>query len=490
MTPLTHRVQDELRTIVDKQLASLPLSSQEVQRLQELLREDEHMQYYLQSMELDAYLPDAVENADLAELISLPKQTTRFRWQLAIGIAAVACIMFVAGWITAFKPKAPTPLTVTPSPTKILPKKNAQITSMFGVRWGETSGYTHHPEKIVIESGLVELTYETGVSVIIEGPADYTITGINDGLLTYGKFVANVPKGAEGFTVKYPMGKVVDLGTEFGVDLTQNGELSIGVFKGKVELHTNGSDHVSLIEESHALNLSSSTPGRVSSIPFDRDSYIRTVPSREFSWFINSKKTIEKTFDVSHLIWKPGDYRIVMKWMSGYHAANLSNATLWLDGKMISSDLHNGTTGSVKYTQDNIYQFKISPNDFKKGNWELKVQIKPIGDDPSQKINTKGTLLFEEGLAFKATSQDFIGCWRYTHDGGTWERHINSNGSIDLYLDGVLKTGFTKSHWEVENGILKVWIPHKLEYETHLLRDAKTMIFINKNYRNAVKIEN
>lgn len=489
MTTLRHKESGELSSIIDKQLASLPLTAHEVERLQVLLKDPLHMRHYLESMELEASMPDAVENADLEELVSSPKKTARYRWPLAIGAAAAAFILFAAGRFSAPEQKPSIALEISPATTEISTHKHAQITGMFGVRWTETADNALHPEKIRIDSGLVELTYETGVSVVIEGPADYCITGSNDGVLAYGKFVANVPKGAEGFTVDYPMGKVVDLGTEFGVDLSQKGDLSVGVFKGKVELHTKGSDHVSLIEEDHALNHSPNSPDTISSIPFDRDSYVRSVPSREFSWSMDSKLMVEKSFDVSHLMWKPGGYRVVIKWMFGAYAAKLSHASLWLDDQLITEDLHRGVTGKIHLTQDNIYNLKVEPKDYEKGKWMLKVRFTPLLDDSGREMDTQGTLLFEEGLAFKATTEDFIGRWQYTHDGNNWERHIHPDKTIDLYKNGVLQSGFKKSQWLVENGIMKVEVPDIKEFETHLLRDAKTMIFINKNYRNAIKTE-
>ena len=49
-----------------------------------------------------------------------------------------------------------------------------------------------------------------------------------------GKLRANVPKVAQGFSIDTPKGKVVDLGTEFGLNVEEDGVTEIYVYVGKV----------------------------------------------------------------------------------------------------------------------------------------------------------------------------------------------------------------------------------------------------------------
>src|SRR6185503_11398906 len=55
-----------------------------------------------------------------------------------------------------------------------------------------------------------------------------------------GTLTAHVEKGAEGFTVDTPRTTVVDLGTDFGIDVTDHGSTDVVVFKGAVDLHSSG----------------------------------------------------------------------------------------------------------------------------------------------------------------------------------------------------------------------------------------------------------
>ncbi len=59
---------------------------------------------------------------------------------------------------------------------------------------------------------------------------------------TRGKLRATVPPQAVGFTIGSPNLDVVDLGTEFGLQVEAEGKTEVHVFKGKVELHNPGAD--------------------------------------------------------------------------------------------------------------------------------------------------------------------------------------------------------------------------------------------------------
>ncbi|MFC4992803.1 hypothetical protein [Rubritalea tangerina] len=475
----------QLQHLVDLILTDTPLSSQQTQQLDHLLQDPEARSHYLNLVELDSHLPSALEQADILDLLEEPKPPLSL-W-LPISAAAIAILTFILGFKIGQHPTPTLATTPPPSVDSHSPAPNASITSILGVRWAQPADSLHNIRKIVFESGLIELTHQSGVQVTIEGPASYQVTGPNAGKLDYGKCVANVPRGAEGYTVDYSMGKVVDLGTEFGMELTQNGELSVGVFKGLVELHPEGSQTVSTITQDHALRQHISNPTQIDSIPFERSKFIRHVPSREFSWHITSHTPVTKTFDISHLVWKPGDFRTVIKWMQGQDAIKITSASIWRDGVLISQDNHLATVGTLNRTSNNIYNFSIPEDQYQRGYWQLKIDFSPL-DKSNSSISTEGILLLEEGLAFNASKNDFIGTWRYDHNGSSWERTLHPDGSIELFENGRLKPGFKKSHWIVEDGVMKVWIPHRNAFEDHILRDPNTLIFVNEPYRNAHKV--
>ena len=91
-------------------------------------------------------------------------------------------------------------------------------------------------EPLKIDSGTIELELNTGTKLVVEGPADWSVDGRNSVSLRAGKLIARVPVNALGFTVQTPIAKIVDLGTEFGVETDDKGATEVQVFKGKVEL--------------------------------------------------------------------------------------------------------------------------------------------------------------------------------------------------------------------------------------------------------------
>lgn len=82
-------------------------------------------------------------------------------------------------------------------------------------------------------SGAAQITFETGVVSIIEGPAQLTLfeNGVE---LFRGRVSAVVPESGRLFTVLTPLKEVIDLGTEFGVSVDASGTSEVHVFSGEV----------------------------------------------------------------------------------------------------------------------------------------------------------------------------------------------------------------------------------------------------------------
>jgi ferric-dicitrate binding protein FerR (iron transport regulator) len=118
----------------------------------------------------------------------------------------------------------------------------AQLIGQSDANWssGEPGGHGNRPisrgEAMHIESGTVDLQLESGTTLSIAGPANWSIDGINRATLTRGGLVAIVPRPATGFTLETPTARIVDLGTEFGVRIADRGEAQVHVLKGEVDV--------------------------------------------------------------------------------------------------------------------------------------------------------------------------------------------------------------------------------------------------------------
>jgi len=84
---------------------------------------------------------------------------------------------------------------------------------------------------------MLEITYDTGFTVILQGPAKYEITSNHGGFLSTGRLTgrANAER-ARGFVVDMPGASVTDLGTEFGAEVRPDGTVETVVFSGSVRL--------------------------------------------------------------------------------------------------------------------------------------------------------------------------------------------------------------------------------------------------------------
>ncbi len=171
-----------------------------------------------------------------------------------------------------------------------------RITGLVDVTWADTQTATVHGANVPIgrnyelASGLLEITYDTGAKVILQGPVTYKVDSRDGGFLSVGKLTARLEKkGAEvrgqgtgkvaggqwpekvvggqwsvasetnpeipksqipnpssspdprpqspapTFAVRTPTATVTDLGTEFGVYVAANGLTQVHVLKGAVE---------------------------------------------------------------------------------------------------------------------------------------------------------------------------------------------------------------------------------------------------------------
>jgi len=92
-------------------------------------------------------------------------------------------------------------------------------------------------KRLDLLSGLVEITYDVGAKVILEGPAAYEIDSANGGFLRVGKLTATAAtKESRGFVIRTPTVSVADLGTEFGVEVADEHRTEVEVFVGAVRL--------------------------------------------------------------------------------------------------------------------------------------------------------------------------------------------------------------------------------------------------------------
>lgn len=226
---------------------------------------------------IDAVLADLQAKKDrplkksvLSELIEEKKRKAR-RKSIPIWTGLAACAGFlIMFWFS--RPQQPIvqedeiPLPLVTHKASSIPQRTfvARITHEENVIWNDQSSIEKNDQwlssgKIKIEKGTLLITHASGTKVRLHGPADYDLTNSNRGFLNSGRARARVPKQATGFTINTPDGTVIDLGTEFILDVRANKRTEVHVIEGMVKAVTafkHSSEQERLVKEKQAVAFS------------------------------------------------------------------------------------------------------------------------------------------------------------------------------------------------------------------------------------------
>ena len=221
------------------------LSDEQSVELQNLLKtQPGARRRFAESMHLSAMLSDGVhvnepETASLKSTSDAAAGTRRFRAIATLLLATSATILFALLWA---RPQG----VEDDFHAELFDEGVAVVTQSYDTQWaGETRlqvGSSVSPGKVELQSGLIQLEFYRGAVVVVEGPAVLEFVNADRLICHRGRLRAHVPPQAEGFAILSPNVELVDLGTEFGMDVSGDGSASVHVFDGKVELYESGTD--------------------------------------------------------------------------------------------------------------------------------------------------------------------------------------------------------------------------------------------------------
>ena len=88
-----------------------------------------------------------------------------------------------------------------------------------------------------LRSGLTELKFDCGARVILQGPAKFRLESRLSAAMSAGKVTVTIEDpAAKGFSIHTPGMEAIDLGTEFGLEVSPNGLEQVHVFRGEVHV--------------------------------------------------------------------------------------------------------------------------------------------------------------------------------------------------------------------------------------------------------------
>ena len=149
-------------------------------------------------------------------------------------------------------------------------------------------------KKVHLLTGKLGLQTRSGVTLVAEGPAEFCPLKNGDFALSKGKLRVQVSKEAAGFAVHCPGIKVTDLGTEFGVLVSDSGQVETEVYAGTVRME------LAPPSDKPPIDLQAGWAGSGNAAkPVLLEAYeIRSRQSR-FKWWTPSQVSMSKTLSAS-----------------------------------------------------------------------------------------------------------------------------------------------------------------------------------------------
>jgi hypothetical protein len=206
-----------------------------------------HAALYSQHATVEHVAQTSGQSLDSVSLLGEPSHPTfrggaRPRWYSLLAIAAALVgVAAVSSWGTymAIRVAQSAPSLANAEVDDSLPV--AKITATRNCRWQlPTQGVgfgseLHAGQRLELATGLVEITFKDGATVVLEGPATLDVRDHGRAQLHEGRLAAIVPEDARGFEVGTSRLNVADIGTEFGLMIESEGATELHVFNGLVK---------------------------------------------------------------------------------------------------------------------------------------------------------------------------------------------------------------------------------------------------------------
>lgn len=113
----------------------------------------------------------------------------------------------------------------------------AVTSAAHGVKWNlatkPAAGLELHAGRIRLASGKLSMTLRGGQIATIAAPSEFQLIDETEIFLHQGNASLRITGDPKPFTIRVPHGEVVDLGTEFSVNVAADGTADVWVFEGK-----------------------------------------------------------------------------------------------------------------------------------------------------------------------------------------------------------------------------------------------------------------
>jgi hypothetical protein len=216
-----------------------PVEAQELDAM--LLADPEARAYYRCHAAVHVALGNAPEAG--SKVVTMPATQRQRRWP---AYAAAAALIIAAGtaWWSLRHDAPQTSQDSLAKNTNTSTKVLAVTYATDGLRWNlpqaATSGQRLGPGPVRVFDGEVSLSLSSGQLLHVKGPAEFELLGEGEVLLRSGPAALRTIDGRDPFIVHLPKGALVDMGSDFSVDVGSDGTAEVRVFENELVASTVG----------------------------------------------------------------------------------------------------------------------------------------------------------------------------------------------------------------------------------------------------------
>lgn len=370
----------------------------EHERLQVILKGSaEARKFYREYLDVQAGL----EQPMVAETVASEQKVVELSGHVFAGWRAVAAAaaLLVVGFLVSRVTENPVQQTVVDVPVAEpdAPIPDYVLTRSIDVVWSHhrrfqaTVGEAITERHLRLDSGILEVTFSSGAVLSIEGPAKLRLDSPMKCFSHHGKLAANCPPSAHGFMVRFPGGKVVDLGTEFAMETQPEGKTKVHVLSGEVVVSVTDDDENVLkernLKRNTAVELNPRARG-MTKIEYDEEPFSGLKRSA-----LIESQPIKLQFDLGH---RAGVYRG-------------TNSPAHAEGRMFT---HEDNWTQIIGDQSGVFMMadgNICPHpirvDYGHGDGEIDWDANP--EDPTGRIHNKAEPFFNNALCQDHRPWDF-----------------------------------------------------------------------------------
>jgi hypothetical protein len=230
----------DLWALVDAWLEGTATPAQKQQLEIRLAKEHQARLFYVAYLDLHAQLQwrtrgESRRERDRDPGSNMRRRPSRARWiRITLACSALAAMVMLVAWLLLKQPdQEETVDAALPAGCVAVLIDSRNTVWEDDMSLPREAGSALPPGRLKLRSGVVEVAFNGGGEVLLEGPADFDVAAADKAVLHRGKLTARVADGVAPFRVSTPGVVVTDRGGECGL-LQEDGCTEIHVFGGQV----------------------------------------------------------------------------------------------------------------------------------------------------------------------------------------------------------------------------------------------------------------